>query len=170
MPFQLNPNAPGGAGVNKMDAYKQKLGAGTMFVAKPFLWIVGKMHGISFSMGGNTGNTFDSHRLISLAAKQGKQDAFVEEMFHSYFEKEECPSDHAVLLAVARKAGIEGAEELLAGDAEKADVNADLVAYQQRMGISGVPHFIVDGKYRESGAVDSGSFQKIFREILDSRT
>merc|ERR1719191_2327023 len=92
---------------------------------------VGRQDGIEFSYGGNTGNTFDSHRLISLAGKQGKQDELVEELFHNYFEEEKCISDRTVLLAAAQKVGITDANAMLNSNSEASEVKTDLEAYQQ---------------------------------------
>jgi predicted DsbA family dithiol-disulfide isomerase len=43
--------------------------------------------GLSYSMEGLTGNTFNSHRLIAFAGRQGPdvQDRVVEELFKAYF-------------------------------------------------------------------------------------
>eukprot|EP00747_Dinoflagellata_sp_TGD_P027846 gnl/TRDRNA2_/TRDRNA2_132863_c2_seq1.p1 gnl/TRDRNA2_/TRDRNA2_132863_c2~~gnl/TRDRNA2_/TRDRNA2_132863_c2_seq1.p1 ORF type:complete len:185 (-),score=55.62 gnl/TRDRNA2_/TRDRNA2_132863_c2_seq1:47-601(-) len=167
LPFQLNPSAAGGQGVNKMEMYKKKFGEERVAAMLPRMLQTGKEHGINFSYGGNVGNTYDSHRLISFAAKQGKQDELVEELFHNYFEQEKCLSDRAVLLAAAQKAGLSGAEEMLNSKAECADVDRDLQTYQNGMRIGGVPYFIVDGgKFQESGALDSSAFCQMFQQVL----
>mmetsp|Transcript_91414 Transcript_91414/g.258862 ORF Transcript_91414/g.258862 Transcript_91414/m.258862 type:complete len:181 (-) Transcript_91414:38-580(-) len=164
-PFQLAPGAPGGKGVNKLEMYKQKFGEQRVKQMLPHMASVGQREGISFSYGGNVGNTFDSHRLISLAGRQGRQDALVEALFRAYFEQERCISDPEVLLDAARSAGVAGAEEALAGDEEAAAVRDELARYQGEMRISGVPHFIIGGR-QESGALESGQFQEIFHKLL----
>lgn len=171
VPFQLDPNAVGGAGEERFALLRRKFGPVRAMIAGQVMWAIGKWHGITMRMtSGNMGNTFDAHRLISLAGKQGKQDELVEEMFKSYFERQECCSDLSVLANVASNVGVSGAEEMLAGDGERAAVNADLNSYQRRQGIRGVPHFIIDGRYNQSGAVDSGTFQQIFQEILEGQS
>lgn len=170
LPFQLDPDAPGGEGVDKMDMYTKKVGGGwKSWFIRPFFFLLGCKEGISFSMGGNTGNTFDSHRLISSAAKQGLQDAMVEELFQNYFEQEKCISDHGVLLAAAQKVGMTGAMELLAGDAERVEVNTDLRHYQQMKGIRMVPHFIIQEKHDVPGAYGAASFRQLFGDIVEGR-
>mmetsp|Transcript_51558 Transcript_51558/g.83641 ORF Transcript_51558/g.83641 Transcript_51558/m.83641 type:complete len:186 (-) Transcript_51558:285-842(-) len=165
-PFQLNPSAEGGEGVNKMEMYTKKFGADRVKGLLPQMIATGQQDGINFSYGGNVGNTFDSHRLIAFAEKQGKQDAIVEELFRNYFEEEKCLSDQKVLLAAANKVGLTGAEELLAGSMESAEVNADLDRYQGSMGISGVPHFLFNGKHGESGALPSSDLKKIIEQCI----
>lgn len=166
LPFQLNPQAEGGQGVNKLEMYRSKFGAARVEQMLPMMVATGRKEGIEFSYGGNTGNTFDSHRLISLAAKQGRQDEMVEELFRNYFEQEKCISDQAILAAAADKVGIVGVQEMLSGTGETEEVNAELRTYQEGMRINGVPHFVVNGKYHESGAIEPSSFVQIFEKCL----
>lgn len=166
LPFQLNPAAPGGDGVNKLQVYKQKFGEDRVAAMLPQMLATGAQDGINFSYGGNTGNTYDSHRLISFAAKQDKQDAIVEELFSNYFEQEKCLSDRRVLVAAAEKVGVEGAAEMLESSAERSEVDADLREYQSGKSISGVPYFIVNGgEFQESGAIASEEFVRIFSRV-----
>ncbi len=73
------------------------------------------------------------------------------------FEKGEYIGDHAVL---ARIAGENGMDEtivagLLATDADKDAVQAE-IENAQRMGVTGVPFFVLEGKYAVTGAQDTG--------------
>lgn len=169
VPFQLNDQAPGGQGVNKLEMYKAKFGEERVAQMLPMMRETGRQEGINFSYGGNTGNTYDSHRLISFAAKQGKQDETVEELFRNYFEEEKCLSDRSVLIAAAQKVGLQGAEAMLASREEARDVDEDLRKYQFGMRISGVPHFIIDGKSGGSGAFEADEMEKMFRQCLRSK-
>eukprot|EP00746_Dinoflagellata_sp_MGD_P021738 gnl/MRDRNA2_/MRDRNA2_150801_c0_seq1.p1 gnl/MRDRNA2_/MRDRNA2_150801_c0~~gnl/MRDRNA2_/MRDRNA2_150801_c0_seq1.p1 ORF type:complete len:186 (-),score=56.27 gnl/MRDRNA2_/MRDRNA2_150801_c0_seq1:60-617(-) len=168
IPFQLNPQAEGGAGKNKLKMYKEKFGEERVNQMLPMMQQVGRQEGINFSYGGNTGNTFDSHRLISLALKQGNQDAIIEELFKNYFEEEKCLSDRAVLLAAANKVGLHDAEEMLRSSAEVSEVESDIAKYQKGQSITGVPFFIINGRYRMSGAQDPETFEEIFAKIMGS--
>lgn len=40
----------------------------------------------------------------------------------------------------------------------------------RQWGVSGVPFFVVDGKYSVSGAQDADAFLEIFDEVLGSKT
>lgn len=44
---------------------------------------------MKYTVDGLTGNTFDSHRLVAFAGRQGAavQDRLVEQLFRSYFEE-----------------------------------------------------------------------------------
>lgn len=81
-PFFLDPTLP--PRVDKMTHYKQKFGAARTARMIPHMQEVGRAEGITFSYGGDMGNTLDSHRLIELAAEQGKQDQMVEALFKRY--------------------------------------------------------------------------------------
>jgi len=157
----LAPDAPAGAGINKMEMYKKKFGEEKIRQIIPHMQDVGRQHNISFSYGGNVGNTFDSHRLISLAEKQGKQDALVEELFKNYFEREKCISDREMLLAAAREVGVSGAEDVLRGDAERSEVSEDLRRFAD-VARRGVPQFIINGRPLEPGALDSDAIRDAF--------
>jgi len=113
-PFFLNPDAPK-EGVRKSDFYKMKFGPVQFERATSRMTEIFRGLGFEFDISGLTGNTMDSHRLITLAGHQGydKQNALVEELFQSYFCQGKYIGDKQVLLDVARKVGIEGAEELL---------------------------------------------------------
>ena len=99
------------------------------------------------------GNTFDAHRLLHLAAEQGIQDAVKERFMRGYFTESEPVGDHETLTRLAVDAGLDEVDvkAVLTSDQYAADVVADeqqAAAY----GISGVPFFVVDGKYGVSGA------------------
>ncbi len=100
-----------------------------------------------------TGNTFDAHRLLHLALQHGVQDELKERLDRATFGEGLSVSDHDELLALAVQVGLDQEEvrEVLAGDRFAGAVRAD-EAQAQAHGISGVPFFVVDGRYGVSGA------------------
>ncbi len=99
------------------------------------------------------GNTFDAHRLIQLGAARGVQDAVKERLMRGYFTEGEPVSDHETLVRLGADAGLDPAEAraTLESDAYADDVRGDeLLA--QRMGIQGVPYFVLDRRFGVSGA------------------
>ncbi len=115
-------------------------------------------------------NTFNAHRLIRWAGLEGLQDEMVERLFRLYFLEGGDLTDTAVLAKAAAEAGMDKAvvERLLAGDADKAEVQAEIESAQS-MGITGVPTFIVAGRYAVVGAqpaeVLSGAIAKARSEV-----
>jgi len=99
------------------------------------------------------GNTFDAHRLLHLALAHGLQDALKERLDRGTFSEGLACSDHDALTAVAVEVGLPEAEvrEVLDGDRYADAVRAD-EAQAGAYGISGVPFFVVDGRYGISGA------------------
>ncbi len=99
------------------------------------------------------GGTFDAHRLLHLAAERGVQGAVKERLMRATFTEGEPIGDHETLVRLVAEAGLdaEQAREVLAGDRYAADVRAD-EAQARAYGITGVPFFVVDGRYGVSGA------------------
>lgn len=109
-------------------------------------------------------HTFDSHRLIHWAASADCQGDVVEALFKRYFMEGGDIGDRGVLVDVAGACGMDRAlvEELLEKDADRDLVMAE-ESTARRMGISGVPCFIVDRKFAVSGAQDAS----VIVQVLD---
>ncbi|GAB4354732.1 MAG: DsbA family protein [Oricola sp.] len=118
-------------------------------------------------------NTLDAHRLIrwALGAGPGVQAKVVERLFASYFLEGANIADHAVLTGVAGEAGMDDAivASLLAGDADRQAVQEE-IATARRMGISGVPCFILDGRYAVMGAQDAETIADAIRQVAANRS
>lgn len=100
-----------------------------------------------------SGNTFDGHRLVHLAAEHGAQGATTERLLHAYFSEGRLISDPETLVTAATGVGVPETEvrELLAGDRFADEVRADEQAAAD-LGIGGVPTFIVDRAVGVTGA------------------
>jgi len=132
----------------------------------PHMIGVGKQEGINFSYGGRTGNTRNSHRLITWAAQQGKEDEIVEKLFNYYFEQERDITDLNTLVEAATAVGLDGtkARAMLESDQLRDVVNQEIQeAYHK--GVSGVPSFDINGRYTFSGAQDVDFFLEVFRKL-----
>ncbi|PWA99723.1 thioredoxin superfamily protein [Artemisia annua] len=153
-PFLLNPSASI-EGVNKKEYYKSKFGSR----ADP---MHARMAEIIFVA--NSGSSLESHRLILFAGKQGldKQHNLVEELMNGYFTQGKFIGDRDFLLESARKVGIEGAAEYLD------DPNNGLQEVKEELGkysanISGVPHYVINGKHQLSGGQPAEVFLRAFQ-------
>lgn len=113
-------------------------------------------------------NTLDAHRVVRWAADSGPgvQDKVVGALFSRYFEQGENIGDKEVLVEAATAAGMDGPaiEALLATDADREAVSAE-IATASRMGITGVPCFLLDGKYAVMGAQDVAALADAVRQV-----
>lgn len=100
-----------------------------------------------------TPNTFDAHRLIWLAGKQGVQDAVVEGLFAGYFTNGRDVGDRDVLAQIAAEAGLDRDKvRSFLDDNEGAEEVRLLAAKAYASGFSGVPTILVNGDALFSGA------------------
>lgn len=109
-----------------------------------------------------TGNTFDAHRLIHLAASQDLGGAMKERLLRAYFTDGEAISDHEALARLAGEVGVSGAAEALASDAYTEAVRAD-EREAMELGASGVPFFVVNEKFGVPGAQPAEVLLKVLR-------
>lgn len=100
-----------------------------------------------------TGNTFDAHRIIHLAAAQGRQAAMKERLMAAYFTEGKPIGDRDSLVELAVEVGIdrERARAVLGSDEFANDVRAE-EREASELGIAGVPFFVINRRYGVSGA------------------
>ena len=117
-----------------------------------------------------SGNTFDGHRLVHLAAEQGAQDAMKERLLHAYFSEGRLISDPETLLSTGAEVGLAEPEirDLLAGERFAEEVRAD-ERLATELGIRGVPTFIVDRKVGVTGAQPADLILEMLRQGWASR-
>lgn len=115
--------------------------------------------------GGRWGQSFDSQRLISLARKQGREDAMVEEIYSGNHEQNQPLSEWSFLLAAAERAGVAGAEEMLKSDQEVAEVKAKIKKHID-MGINAVPVIVINDRDPIHGAPDRELLVQRFAEEI----
>ncbi len=166
--FQLNPDMPA-EGMERQEYLRAKFGGpeGARQVydrVRQFAEASGLT--LDFEAIGRTPNTFDAHRLIRWARTAGNQGAVVQQLFRRYFEQGQDISDREVLLEIAESAGLDRAvvAELLAGDADRS-VLAEEEDAARRMGVTGVPCFIIGGRYVLQGAQDVDTWKSVITEI-----
>jgi len=154
-PYQLDPSIPP-EGIDRRDYLARKFG-GDDAARRIYSAIeqAGEEEGIPFAFDRieRTPNTLDAHRLIRWAASGGHQDELVERLFALYFVEGADVGNRDVLLQAAVDSGMDGR---LVGELIATDADRDLVEQEanlaRQMGISGVPCFIVAGRYAVVGA------------------
>lgn len=113
-------------------------------------------------------NTFDAHRLIALAAAQGKGPAMSERLFRAYFSDGLLVSDHRTLASLAHEVGVDDASSLWASELYADDVRAD-EAGAMELGITGVPSLLIDEKFMVVGAQGSDHILEVLTRAWSRR-
>jgi predicted DsbA family dithiol-disulfide isomerase len=175
-PFQLNPTMPQ-EGMDRRVYLEAKFGgAEARRIMEERVAKAGEAEGIEFSFDriARTPNTFDSHRLIWFAERQGCQDEIVEALFDSYFTKgrEIGNPDSLAEIASGYGLGREEVERFLAGDRAVQEVRTEETVGRQ-LGIRGVPYFVLNGRVAISGAqppnVFVSAFQQAEKAVVESK-
>jgi predicted DsbA family dithiol-disulfide isomerase len=173
-PFQLDPTIPP-EGMDRKAYMRAKFGdEARLRDAHARLEALGAAEGIDYAFDAITvsPNTLDAHRVIRWAGANSPeaQNKLVRRLFKLYFEEGADIGDHAVLAKAAGDAGMDAAvvEALLASDADR-DAVANEAATASRMGVTGVPCFLLEGKYAVMGAQDTSTLTDAIRQIAASK-
>jgi predicted DsbA family dithiol-disulfide isomerase len=154
--FELDPTAP----TTRDGSYEQRLAekygvsvgeAGAMTAR---MTAAAAEDGLDFRFDiARPGNTFDAHRLLHLAELRGVQDAVKERLLRATFTEGEPVADHDALVRLVAEAGLDAdeARTVLSEGTYADEVRAD-EEQARRLGITGVPFFVIDEKYGISGA------------------
>lgn len=171
-PFQLDPTLPP-EGKDRRQYLSEKFGgderAKTIYQA---IKDAGEAEGIPFDFDAIevSPNTLDAHRLIrwSSSAGDGVQNRLARRLFQLYFEEGANIGDHQVLISAAKDVGMDTAivESLLATDSDREAVQSEIATANQ-MGVTGVPCFLIEGKYAVMGAQDADTLANAFRQIAE---
>jgi predicted DsbA family dithiol-disulfide isomerase len=152
-PFELNPDIPR-EGIARADYIAKKFGA-RGYSAHDRLVHAGAQLGIPFAFDRieRQPNTLAAHALIEWARRRGVQAAVKEALMKAFFVDGLDLTDTAVLVRVAAEAGLdrdeaaacvadEGLRRTVAEEEDKA----------RRMGVQGVPFFILNNRLAVEGA------------------
>ncbi len=165
-PFLLNPDMPR-AGMARYDYVIRKFG-GEERARRLYASIteIGRSQGLVFRFDRirRAPSSVDAHRLVRWAGRFGRAAEAVEAIFQAYFTDGRDIGDHAVLCAVAGNIGLEAAaaRAFLESDVETEAVHADNLR-AHRLGINGVPCFIVAGRHAIAGAQEP----EVIERLLD---
>lgn len=113
--------------------------------------------------GRDFGSSFDMHRLLHHALAVGKQEDLLDALYAANFvETEPLFGDRARLVAVAVGAGLD--ELQVCAVLNDPEAYADDVRQDEQeaaaLGVTGVPFFVIDGKYAVSGAQPTEVFER----------
>lgn len=173
-PFQLDPTIPR-EGKDRNRYMLDKFGSEERIrQIHQRVEALGEAEGIDFAFDAIkvAANTLDAHRVIRWAGTAGSevQGRLVRRLFAMNFEEGRDVGDPAVLIEAARESGMDATivETLLPTEAD-ADAVRNEIAVAQRMGISGVPCFLLEGKYAVMGAQDTEVLADAIRRVAAAK-
>jgi predicted DsbA family dithiol-disulfide isomerase len=171
--FELDPAAPRERGGDRAAHLAEKYGVSVERATEmqDHMTRVAAGDGLEFRFDiARSGNTFDAHRVLHLAAEHGLQDAMKERLMRAYLTEGELIGDPEVLERLAAEAGVPRAEaaEVLASDRFAAEVREDERAAAQ-LGIHAVPFFVVDRALGASGAQPPEVLGEFLRQGWEAR-
>lgn len=170
-PFQLDPSVPP-EGMSRHDYFVGKFGSvDAVAEAHRRLTNYGRAEGIDYRFDAMTraANTIDAHRVVRWAAAEGKEEAMVERLFRANFTDALDVGDKATLARLAAEIGMDEASVLarLATDEDRETVLAE-IEQAQMIGVTGVPTFIVDGRYAVVGAHPAEAIAAAIRKAAET--
>lgn len=173
-PYQLDPTIPP-EGKDRRQYMIEKFGSDERIrQIHQRLEAIGSDEGIRFAFEAIkvAPNTLDAHRIIRWAGSVGEhvQNRLVRRLFELNFEDGADIGNPTVLIEAARQAGMDGAliEPLLPTDADVEAVKSE-IATASRMGITGVPCFLLEGKYAVMGAQGSDALADAIRQVAAAK-
>jgi len=170
--YQLDPTAPVGAPTPVVDAYANKFG-GTERAAQILNHVTKVAAGddIEFNMDiAVRANTILCHRALHWALVNNGpavQNEFKEALLASYFTEGRDVGDIDTVLACATSVGLDAdaLRESLHTNEGNLEVQQDFQAAID-MEITGVPCFVIDGRYMIPGAQDVDVFEQVLERVL----
>lgn len=167
--FELDPNAAKDIPMNMYEMLMNKYGLTLEQVKQNSanLWQQAKNEGLDFQFDTMVlTNSFDAHRLLKFAAKQGKEAEMNEALFRAYFTDSLHIGDHDTLLDIAERVGLDRTETQTFLNSEQLgkEVRQDEQQANQ-LGVTGVPFFVVNNKYGISGAQPTEVFLNTLQDV-----
>jgi predicted DsbA family dithiol-disulfide isomerase len=163
--FQLNPRMPM-EGMDRRDYVAEKFGG--MDRARAIhisLAQAGAEEGIEFNFNSieRTPNTIHSHRLVRHAAEHGLQTPLISAIFDAYFLEGKDIGEPEILADIAEIAGLDRDRTIrfLESDIDTETILAE-DELARRLGVNGVPCFIMNRKYAVSGAQSAEVLVQVF--------
>lgn len=168
-PFQLNPDMPV-AGMKRKSYRMKKFGSWERSMAMDAeVAATGKSLGIQFNYDKVlvTPNTLAGHRLLWWAEHRDQQDHLAEALFRAYFTDGRDVGRHDVLAEIAAEVGLPQAEarSFLDSDEGRNEVEEEALK-GLKLGLQGVPFFVVNGLPAVSGAQMPQTFLEVFQQAL----
>lgn len=171
LPYELNPDMPA-EGMDRTAYLDQKFGPGKRREIEIRLSEAALESGVTFNWSGVTRsvNTRMAHMLIAAASTVQRGTDMKAALFKAYWQDGRDVGDPDTLVAIATELGFdEQAVRDELGNGELRETVIGLEDHARKVGVDGVPFFIVDGKLAVSGAQPPEVWAKVFRQVMQAR-
>lgn len=168
LPYELNPDMPA-EGMDRTAYLNAKFGPGKRKEIETKLSEAALESGVTFNWPKVTKsvNTRMAHMLIAAASTVQRGSEMTAALFKAYFQDGRDIGDLDTLVAIAGELGFDqnaACDELNSDELRESIIG--LEAHAQRVGVTGVPFFIVNGKLAVSGAQPPEVWAQVFQQVL----
>ena len=169
--FELDPTTPARVDLTMDQVLQRKYGMGpeAAEAANAGMTALAARLGLEYHLDQvRMGNTFDAHRLLHLAAAEGRAAELKECLLAAYFSEGRSVSDRDTLLELGTGVGLDSGQAIavLDGTAFADEVRAD-EARAADLGVTGVPFFLVDGRLGVPGAQPAEVLLRVLEQAWD---
>ena len=168
-PFQLDATIPE-EGMDRQTYLSKKFG-GPARAAEIYenIRFAGETEGLDFAFDRieKSPNTLNAHRLIRWSASAGVQNEVVEDLFTAFFMDGEDIGDIGTLVEIGARHGLD--PELLHnlfGEGADGDLIEREIALAHKMGVEGVPCFILNDRFIVMGAQSPDTLVQAFEHAM----
>lgn len=160
-PYYLRPDTPP-EGMELPEYIKRARDNGS----EERLRMMAEMHGMSFRSTDRIYNTRLAHEATEYAREHGKANEFHHIVFRKVYADGFDPAQWDVLRATAEEAGLDpdDMQTVVEGGKYTAEV-AEQVNWAQRIGVTGVPTYVINNKYAIVGAQPYEAFKNALAQI-----
>jgi predicted DsbA family dithiol-disulfide isomerase len=171
--YELNPNAPPVRDGSSLERIARKYGMTLEEAGRRYQHItdLAAAEGLDYHLDrARWGRSFDAHRLLHLARDRGIEGAVKERFLAGYLQEGVAIGLPEALAPLAVSAGLDADEvaAVLSGDAYSDDVRADEERAVE-IGITGVPFFVIDGRFAIPGAQDPETILAVLERAWEKR-
>jgi predicted DsbA family dithiol-disulfide isomerase len=168
LPYELNPEMPA-EGMDRTAYLDAKFGPGKRREIELRLSEAALESGVTFNWTRvkKSVNTRMAHMLVAAAATVQRGSEMKAALFKAYWQDGRDIGDLETLVAIATEEGFDeqAARDELSND-ELRETIIGLEAHAQKVGVTGVPFFIIDGKLAVSGAQTPDVWSQVFAQVL----
>lgn len=163
-PFYLRPDTPP-EGMDLPDYIKRARDNGS----EERLRMMAEMHGMEFRSTERIYNTRLTHEATEYAREHGKANEFHHIIFRKVYAEGFDPAQWDVLRSAAEEAGLNAndMQSVVEGGKYTEEV-AGQVNWAQRIGVTGVPTYVINDKYAIVGAQPYEAFKSALGQIFKS--